>query len=242
CEKIDDIEKIVVFDPESKNYKFKNDILNAYCPDKNCDSDELKLGSAFIGLLKNFKNIDNGNLEDDKLAQYATLWFSYKIKENTKIEIAKNTMYDILTQNEWFSEHKSKNYKFKNDILNAYCPDKNCDSDELKLGSAFIGLLKNFKNIDNGNLEDDKLAQYATLWFSYKIKENTKIEIAKNTMYDILTQNEWFSEHSESIDDKKDMMNFNFIHLKNLYELLKGICDTINKCSDSPNTEECIKS
>ncbi|SCL86070.1 Plasmodium variant antigen protein Cir/Yir/Bir, putative, partial [Plasmodium chabaudi chabaudi] len=42
--------------------------------------------------------------------------------------------------------------------------------------------------------------------------------------------------------DKKDMMNFNFIHLKNLYELLKGICDTINKCSDSPNTEECIKS
>ncbi|SCL84378.1 CIR protein [Plasmodium chabaudi chabaudi] len=139
-------------------------------------------------------------------------------------------------------DSKSQNYTFKNGIFKAYCPNQNCDSEYQKLSSSFITLLKNFKSIGNGTLEDDKLAQYAILWFSSKIKENTKIEIAKNTMYDILTQNEWFSEHSESIEKKKDMMNFHFIQLKNLYELLKGICDTINKCSDSSNTKECIKS
>ncbi|SCL93222.1 CIR protein [Plasmodium chabaudi adami] len=148
-------------------------------------------------------------------------------------EIDKNVVFDSGSQN----------YTFNDEILNAYCPNNNCDSESQKLSSSFIALLKNFKSIGNGNLEDDKLAQYAILWFSSKIKENTKAEHGINDIYNTLIKNNsWFSEHSESIEKKKDMMNFHFIHLKNLYALLKGICETINKCSGSSNTEECIKS
>ncbi|SCL84717.1 CIR protein [Plasmodium chabaudi chabaudi] len=137
----------------------------------------------------------------------------------------------------------SQKYTFNDEILKAYCPNQNCDSESQKLSSSFIALLNNFKSIDKEKLENDKLAQYAILWFSSKIKENTKAGHGINDIYNtIIKNNSWFSEHSESIDDKKDMMNFNFMHLKNLYELLKGICDTINKCSDSSNTKECIKS
>ncbi|SCL85171.1 Plasmodium variant antigen protein Cir/Yir/Bir, putative, partial [Plasmodium chabaudi adami] len=76
-----------------------------------------------------------------------------------------------------------------------------------------------------------------------KIKENTKAGHGINDIYNtIIKNNSWFSEHSESIDGKKDMMNFNFMHLKNLYELLKGICDTITNCNDPSKTSECIKS
>ncbi|SCL93533.1 CIR protein, partial [Plasmodium chabaudi chabaudi] len=136
----------------------------------------------------------------------------------------------------------SQNYKFKDDILNAYCTNNNCDSDGKKLGSAFIALLKYFNSIDNVNLEDDKLAQYATLWFSYKISQNPNIEIAKNTMHDILTQNEWFNEHSESIKKIKDIMGIHFLYLNKLYEFLKGICETINKCNGSSDSNECMES
>ncbi|SCL86935.1 Plasmodium variant antigen protein Cir/Yir/Bir, putative, partial [Plasmodium chabaudi chabaudi] len=142
----------------------------------------------------------------------------------------------------------SQKYKFKDQILNAYCTTKEngvkgeCDNESLKLSSSFIALLENFKSIDDEKSEDDKLAQYAILWLSYKTKQNPNIEYVKGTVYDILKQNNWFIELSEFIDDKKDIMGFHFLFLKRLYELLKGICDTINKCSDSSNSDECIKS
>ncbi|SCL83894.1 Plasmodium variant antigen protein Cir/Yir/Bir, putative, partial [Plasmodium chabaudi chabaudi] len=82
CEKINQIEKYITFDSASQNYTFNDKILNAYCPNKNCENDDLKLGSAFMGLLDNFKGADGENPEDDKLYQYAVLWLSYKIREN----------------------------------------------------------------------------------------------------------------------------------------------------------------
>ncbi|SCL86681.1 CIR protein, partial [Plasmodium chabaudi chabaudi] len=136
----------------------------------------------------------------------------------------------------------SQNYKFRDGILNAYCTNNNCDSDGKKLGSAFIALIQYFNSIDHVNLEDDKLAQYATLWFSYKISQNPKIEIAKNTMYDILTHNEWFNEHNESIEKIKDIMGIHFEYLNRLYRFLKGICETITNCNDPSKTSDCQES
>ncbi|SCL85592.1 Plasmodium variant antigen protein Cir/Yir/Bir, putative, partial [Plasmodium chabaudi adami] len=151
-------------------------------------------------------------------------------------DIEKNIVFD----------QKNQKYTF-NEILKAYCPSKKngekgqCDSDGELFGSAFIALLKNFESVDENKLESDKLAQYATLWFSYKIKENTKAGHGINDIYNtIIKNNSWFSEHSESIEKKKDMMKFHFIYLTNLYALLKGICETINKCNGSSNTNECI--
>ncbi|SCL93258.1 Plasmodium variant antigen protein Cir/Yir/Bir, putative, partial [Plasmodium chabaudi chabaudi] len=133
----------------------------------------------------------------------------------------------------------SEKYKFNDEILNAYCHNKKCENDELKLGSAFMALLNNFKSIEDEKIEDVKLNQYAVLWLSYKIKQNPNIEFIRSTIYDILKQNEWYRELSKSADDKENTMGFHFIYLTNLYKFLKGICETINKCSDSSNPEEC---
>ncbi|SCL89685.1 Plasmodium variant antigen protein Cir/Yir/Bir, putative, partial [Plasmodium chabaudi adami] len=140
---------------------------------------------------------------------------------------------------------ESKNYKFNDEILNAYCPNKNCESDGLKIGSAFIALLKNFESVDDydDNLKNDKLAQYAILWLSYKIKENTKIEDGINDIYKTLIKNNtWFSGHCQYTDKNESIMKFHFTYLANLYKFLKGICETINKCNGSSNTNECIES
>ncbi|SCL88199.1 Plasmodium variant antigen protein Cir/Yir/Bir, putative [Plasmodium chabaudi adami] len=148
---------------------------------------------------------------------------------------------DAIEKNVVF-DSESKNYKFNDKILNAYCSNKNCDTDDKILGSGFTALLENFKSIDGEKSEGDKLDQYAILWLSYKIKQNPNIEFIKNTIYDILKQNEWFSEYHQYTDKNENIMGFHFLFLNRLYALLKGICETINKCSGSSNTEECMKS
>ncbi|SCL85194.1 Plasmodium variant antigen protein Cir/Yir/Bir, putative, partial [Plasmodium chabaudi chabaudi] len=143
----------------------------------------------------------------------------------------------------------SQKYTLKDNILEAYCsPSRNgekgkCDTDKELLSSAYIALLDNFKSIDDENLDNDKLAQYAILWLNSKITQNTKIDDGADVIYEtIIKNNSWFSEHHQYIDDKKDIMKFHYIYLNNLYNFLKGICETINKCSGSSNIDECIES
>ncbi|SCL92790.1 CIR protein [Plasmodium chabaudi adami] len=145
-------------------------------------------------------------------------------------------------------DSESQKYTFKDKILEAYCSSSEnggkgqCDTESQKLSSAFMGLLEYFKKMDCENPEDDKLAQYAILWFSYKISQNRNIEFLKNTMYDIITQNEWLSEHSESIEKIKDIMGIHFEYLNRLYRFLKGICETITNCKDSSTSSKCQES
>ncbi|SCL84027.1 CIR protein [Plasmodium chabaudi chabaudi] len=144
----------------------------------------------------------------------------------------------------------SQKYNFNDGILNAYCPGSEnggkgqCDSDDLKLGSAFMALLKNFESVDDydDNLKGDILYKYAVLWLSYKIRENPNIEFIRSTIPGILEKNEWYKELSKSEDDNENAMGFHFIYLNNLYKFLKGICETINKCKGPSNNDECIKS
>ncbi|SCL85724.1 CIR protein [Plasmodium chabaudi chabaudi] len=143
---------------------------------------------------------------------------------------------------------ESKDYTFKDNILEAYCPAKKkggkreCDSNGLKVGSAFIALLKLFKSVDDEDkLESDKLAEYAVLWLSYKIKQNKKILFGVSNIYEMITHNEWYTDYREYIDKKKNIMGLYDSYLINLYKLLKKICDTINKCNDPSKTKECIE-
>ncbi|VTZ70678.1 CIR protein [Plasmodium chabaudi chabaudi] len=140
-------------------------------------------------------------------------------------------------------DSKSERYSFKDDILKTYCPNQICDGDGKLLGSAFTALLYYFKSIDEEKLEDDKLAQYAILWFNYKITQNTKIEDGINDIYNILIKNNsWFSEHRQYTDKNENVMKIYFSYLNNLYALLKEICNTIDKCSDPSKTSECQES
>ncbi|SCL88644.1 CIR protein [Plasmodium chabaudi chabaudi] len=144
-------------------------------------------------------------------------------------------------------DSESQNYTFKDEIFKVFCSlngkgeKGQCDKESLKVSSGFMGLLEYFKSIDEEGLDGDKLAQYAILWFNYKISQNQNIEIIRGTLYNILTQNNWFSEYSESIENRKDTMKIHYLYLKNLYDFLKGICETINKCKDSPTSNECKK-
>ncbi|SCL83791.1 Plasmodium variant antigen protein Cir/Yir/Bir, putative [Plasmodium chabaudi chabaudi] len=142
----------------------------------------------------------------------------------------------------------SQKYTCKDKIFETYCSSSikgekgQCESDEELLGSAFMALLKNFESVDGENPKDDKLYQYAVLWLSYKIKQNPNIEFIRSTIDDILKKNDWYNELNISVDDKKNAIRFHYIYLTNLYNFLKGICNTINKCKDSSNNDECIKS
>ncbi|SCL93882.1 Plasmodium variant antigen protein Cir/Yir/Bir, putative [Plasmodium chabaudi adami] len=140
-------------------------------------------------------------------------------------------------------DKKSQNYTFSDDITKAYCRNQNCDTDGKILSSGFISLL-NYANSgdDDDVLENDQLSQYAILWLSYKIKQNTKIAAGIDDIYSLLIRNnDWFSEYREYIEKKKSVMKIYFSYLNNLYTLLKKICDTINKCNDpSSNNTECI--
>ncbi|VTZ67601.1 CIR protein [Plasmodium chabaudi chabaudi] len=137
---------------------------------------------------------------------------------------------------------ESQDYTFKDDIFKAFCSlsgKGECASDELKVGSGFMGLLEYVKSIDEEELDGDKLAQYAILWFSYKISQNKNIELIRGTMYGILKQNGWFGEHSDSIENRKDTMEIHFEYLNRLYRFLKGICETITNCKDSSTSSKC---
>ncbi|SCL95775.1 CIR protein [Plasmodium chabaudi adami] len=149
-------------------------------------------------------------------------------------EIDKNVVLDSVSQN----------YKFVEQIYGVHCHNKNCDTDEKILGSAFMSLLELFKSVDDydDNFKNDKLSQYAILWFNSKIRGTADMEAEINNIYNILIENGWISEYRQYTDKNENIMKFHFLYLKKFYALLKGICETITNCSDSSNTEECINS
>ncbi|SCL86009.1 CIR protein, partial [Plasmodium chabaudi chabaudi] len=141
-------------------------------------------------------------------------------------------------------DSQSESYSFKDDILKTYCPNKICDTNEKTLGSAFMSLLKNFESVDDyeDNLKNDKLSQYAILWFNSKIRGTAEMEAEIKNIYEILTENDWINEYRQYTDKNEDIMKFHFLYLKKFYKFLKGICETITNCSGPSKTEECIKS
>ncbi|SCL93892.1 CIR protein [Plasmodium chabaudi adami] len=149
-------------------------------------------------------------------------------------EIDKNVVLDAVSQN----------YKFVDQIYGGHCHNKNCDTDEKILGSAFMSLLELFKSVDDydDKFKNDKLSQYAILWFNSKIRGTAEMEAEIKNIYNILIENGWISEYHQYTDKNENIMKFHFLYLKKFYALLKGICETITNCSDSSNTEECINS
>ncbi|SCL85161.1 Plasmodium variant antigen protein Cir/Yir/Bir, putative, partial [Plasmodium chabaudi chabaudi] len=78
-------------------------ILTEYCyaekdgGKKECFSYEVLVSSIFIKLLNHFKSCNGeGNLEDNKLAQYAILWLCHKLNKNLQNGISNlKDIYDV---------------------------------------------------------------------------------------------------------------------------------------------------
>ncbi|CAD2087421.1 CIR protein PIR protein [Plasmodium vinckei lentum] len=107
--------------------------------------------------------------------------------------------------------------------IRKYCPNKNSSgygtcSDYLQ--RARSGVINLLENLEKYNLEYDKLAEYAILFLSYKLKQHSQHKstnlntfytkhIEKNVDYNKKIKGNGSPTYKEVIDKKKDLMNMN---------------------------------
>ncbi|EUD69597.1 hypothetical protein YYG_05188, partial [Plasmodium vinckei petteri] len=139
---------------------------------------------------------------------------------------SKNAYYDIYTISSYFGENNQGKLIFSNKYgsIHNYCHYRNnskngkCNDYFEAASSVVIHLLKTLK--DKHRLEDDKLAEYAILWLSYKLdKKPTKKMTDLNNFYtNYIQTNNYYNNkikgdnsltYMEIIDKKKDLMNIN---------------------------------
>ncbi|VTZ71876.1 uncharacterized protein PY17X_0219001 [Plasmodium yoelii] len=134
-------------------------------------------------------------------------------------------------------------------FFNSYCPDKNCDTDDNKVSSTFISLLNLFDGISDEYLENDRLAEYAILWLSYRLNQKTESETT--TLYDFYTENiKKNSKYNEDIatdsgsktkkeviDAKIESMNIDIKDISNFYDAFKSLCNMYSEIGAEPNIE-----
>ncbi|SCL89540.1 CIR protein, partial [Plasmodium chabaudi adami] len=134
-------------------------------------------------------------------------------------------------------------------LINTYCPFKNtprkneCHSYEEMVSSAVIYLLKYFEfDYDyKDDFKNDKIADYAILWLSYKLKQNPQNRINR--------LNDFYTKHIEAngqyntkittvsdnktyrniIDKKKDLMDMDINDIFKFYVPFKSLCNMYNE-------------
>ncbi|CAD2105433.1 CIR protein PIR protein [Plasmodium vinckei petteri] len=169
---------------------------------------------------------------------------------------------DINTIDGYFYEEKQKGggtVEHFDDQIAQYCPYNNgskygiCSSYLRMASSGVINLLDNLKKY---NLEYDKLAEYAILFLSYKLKQHSEhkstnlntvytkdIEINKYYNNKIKDNDSDSPTYKEIIDKKKNLMNTNEISKFNgpfsilvlLYNEIKKKDMDCTKCSTKAN-------
>ncbi|SCL90759.1 Plasmodium variant antigen protein Cir/Yir/Bir, putative, partial [Plasmodium chabaudi adami] len=160
---------------------------------------------------------DEDALENDKLAEYAILWLSYKLNQNKQNKIT-NTK-------DFYDKHiKGNDKEYINDIIGVEAYKK-------IVSSAFIALLILFKSDDEDALENDKLAEYAILWLSYKLNQNKQNKITntkdfydkhikgndKEYINDIIGV-EAYKSYEDIINKKQNLINMDIKIMSKLYD------------------------
>ncbi|SCL85079.1 Plasmodium variant antigen protein Cir/Yir/Bir, putative [Plasmodium chabaudi chabaudi] len=147
-----------------------------------------------------------------------------------------------------FNEILNHNCGFKSSLNKLECHDYN----EM-VSSAFILLLKFFNLVNdyNDDLKNDRLAEYAILWLSYKLNQNmqrgikTLIDfytkhIKNNTHYtNIINGVDVYKSYKEFIDKNNEFMNINIKDMSTFYDALKILCKLYTACNG--NNKNCTK-
>ncbi|VTZ69477.1 CIR protein [Plasmodium chabaudi chabaudi] len=139
-------------------------------------------------------------------------------------------------------EEDSGVYFTPNHALKAYCNAKEggtgvCFSYAEMVSSSVLFLLKSLEtSYDYGDyLKNDKLAEYAILWLSYKLNKYPQKGI--NTLNDFYTEhiekNEYYNvkitksskTYKDIIDRKHDLMNIGIKEISQFYDAFKSLCD-----------------
>ncbi|CAD2086368.1 CIR protein PIR protein [Plasmodium vinckei brucechwatti] len=147
--------------------------------------------------------------------------------------------------------------EFANESIKKYCPKRNglqirtCVSYLQMANSGVINLLEMLK--DKNGLEYDKLAEYAILFLSYKLKQHSQYSgtnlnyfytryIEKNDDYNKKINGDGSPTYKEIINKNKDLMNTNEISKFNgpfsilciLYNEIKNNKVDCTKCPNYP--------
>ncbi|EAA16695.1 uncharacterized protein PY17X_1000071 [Plasmodium yoelii] len=135
------------------------------------------------------------------------------------------------------------------DILKLYCPGNNCSSDEQKIIAGFIMLLNMFNDINDENIDSEKLVEYAILWLSYKLNQKKEDEtIISNEFYtDYIEANSCYDKHITSdtseninksvIEKKIKSMNMNIKDISNFYDPFKSLFNMYSEFGPEKNTQ-----
>ncbi|EAA19998.1 putative bir1 protein [Plasmodium yoelii yoelii] len=133
-------------------------------------------------------------------------------------------------------------------ILNTYCPESNCSSDELKIIAGFIMLLN---MIGEEDINGDKLVEYAILWLSYKLNQKKKngTTILNDFHTGHIKGNDCYSEHIDTdnssgnkiymgvIDEKIESMDIDIKDISNFYDAFKSLCNMYIEIGTEKNTK-----
>ncbi|CAD2095784.1 CIR protein PIR protein [Plasmodium vinckei] len=139
---------------------------------------------------------------------------------------------------------------FANESIRKYCPYRNgfvqglgtCYDYFEMARSGVINLLENLK--DKNGLEYDKLAEYAILFLSYKLKQHSehKYKFANlNYFYtNHIEKNEYYNKIKvngltckDIIDKKKDLMNMNNNEISKFNEAFSILCKLYNEIKNN---------
>ncbi|CAD2085884.1 CIR protein PIR protein [Plasmodium vinckei brucechwatti] len=175
----------------------------------------------------------------------------------------KDVYKEINTIDGYFGEKKQGHgsVEHANGEINRYCPyidtfNRGFCMNYLRMASS--GVINLLDNLKKYNLEYDKLAEYAILFLSYKLKQHSdhKYNSANlNTFYtNHIEKNEYYNNmkikdngptYKEIIEKKKDLMNMNineiskfneaFSILVLLYNEIKKNKTSCEKCSEKAN-------
>ncbi|SCL85061.1 CIR protein, partial [Plasmodium chabaudi adami] len=155
---------------------------------------------------------------------------------------------------------KGVNISF-NEILNPYCTvkslvnKKECQSYNEMVSSAFILLLKflNLVDVYDGDLTNDRLAEYGILWLSYKLNQNPQKgintlndfytrNIGKNTHYSTTDDIDVYKSYKDFIDKNNDLMTVNIKEISQFYAPFKSLCGMYIECNGKKtNHTKCLE-
>ncbi|CDU17370.1 uncharacterized protein PY17X_0700047 [Plasmodium yoelii] len=149
-----------------------------------------------------------------------------------------------LADNYIFGDPNNSRENGYESFFDSYCPDDNCDTDNNKVSSTFISLLKIF---EDESLESDKLAEYASLWLSHKA--NQKPQNGTTKLYDfytsyVLTNNKYDDKiftnnkiNMEVISKKIESMDIDIKDISNFYDAFKSLCNMYSEFDPEKNNE-----
>ncbi|CAD2088716.1 CIR protein PIR protein [Plasmodium vinckei lentum] len=152
---------------------------------------------------------------------------------------------EISTIDGYFGEKADKS-EFINGSISKYCPYRARPQSYLcydYLERASSGVIYLLKSLEKYGLEYDKLAEYAILFLSYKLKQHSHHKSTKlNEFYNKHIGDKHFKEkikdsnsmtYKDIIDKKKDLMNMNINEISKFNEAFSILCKLYNEIKNN---------